>query len=376
MKAKQYAQQIKNTLQQLSSFYDAAFSGQPRMSRRPELLDQWLKSLDGLSRPLKLVSGADRKALSDEISARKKLYRDEAAAIRKLQGMSELAKDMFHRTEWGGLIHDRYARHFAGQSRGTRDVQLLAELSLDTESLLNDLNQLKEGEGWGEIEASVQGELNNYIEVLNERAQLYRAERTAINESVSQGSDEESAGRLASIANSGFSVYRNQFQGHARSSRRQSTLARVVASLSDVLAQMQKLASSGFAGEHHAKNIELVSQNLSLYRDELKAIESAQESLGFDEWFQSLVAEAQSIFDSYRETYAGKSRASCSPEPLVYLCDRLVDVISQLRPLVQDSPDEQEQLIFQQMLDQARLYHREWLAVSQANAPQATEQGH
>jgi len=376
MKAKRYAQQIRNTLQQLSSFYDAAFSGHPRMSRRPELLDQWLKSLDGLGRPLRLVSGGDQKALRDEIASRRTLYRNEAQAIRELQAMSPLAREMFHRTEWGGLIHDRYARHFAGQSRGTRDVQLLAELLLDTESLLTDLNKLKEDEGWAEIKPEVQAELDNYISLLKERAELYRAEREAINTSVTQGEDEEVAGRLATIANQGFAVYRHQFQGHSRSSRRQSTLSRVVASLAEVLEQMNGLTSSGFQGEHHAKNIELVSQNLSLYREEVKAIANAQESLGFDEWYQALVTEAQSIFESYREQYAGKSRASCSPEPLVFLCDRLVDVISQLRPLIQDSPDEQERVVFQQMLDQARVYHREWGAVTQAQASASVEQGH
>ena len=376
MKAKQYAQQIRNTLKQLSSFYDAAFSGQPRMSRRPELLDQWVKSLDGLGRPLRLVSGADRKALSDEIAARKRLYRTEAKAIRDLQAMSSVAREMFHRTEWGGLIHDRYARHFAGQSRGTRDVHLLAELLLDTESLMTDLNKLKGEEGWAEINAEVQAELNSYIDLLKDRADLYRTEREAITQSVSQGEAEETAGRLATIANLGFNVYRNQFQGHSRSSRRQSTLSRVVSSLADVLDQMRALSNGGFKGEHHTKNMELVAQNLSLYQDEVKAIASAQESLGFEEWFQALVTEAQSIFEGYREQYAGKSRAACSPEPLVYLCDRLVDVISQLRPLIQDSPDDQERLIFQQMLDQARLYHREWGAVTQAQGAMSAEEGH
>lgn len=376
MKAKQYAQQIRNTLQQLSSFYDAAFSGQPRMSRRAELLDQWLKSLDGLSRPLKLVSGSEKKALNDEIAARKKLYRDEAQAIRALQAMSPLAREMFHRTEWGGLIHDRYARHFAGQSRGTRDVQLLAELLLDTESLMTDLGKLKEDEGWAEIKPEVQAELSAYIDLLKDRAELYRSEREAINSSATQGEPEERAGRLAAIANQGFAVYRHQFQGHSRSSRRQSTLSRVVASLAEVLEQMRALSSQGFKGEHHSNNIELVTQNLSLYREEVKAIASAQESLGFDEWYQALISEAQSIFEGYREQYAGKARAACSPEPLVYLCDRLVDVISQLRPLIQDSPDEQERVVFQQMLDQARVYHREWGAVTQAQPSANVEQGH
>lgn len=375
MKTKQYAQQIRNTLQQLSSFYDAAFSGQPRISRRAELLDQWIKSLDGLSRPLRLVSGADQKVLRDDIATRKKLYRDEAQAIRALQAMSPLAQEMFHRTEWGGLIHDRYARHFAGQSRGTRDVQLLAELLLDTESLSADLLKLQEEDGWSDIEPQVQAELENYISLLKDRADLYRTEREAINQSILQGEDEEIAGRLANIANQGFAVYRHQFQGHSRSSRRQSTLARVVANLAEVLEQMNALSKKGFKGEHHAKNIELVSQNLTLYRDEVKAITSAQEALSFDEWFQALVAEAQSVFESYREQYAGKSRASCSPEPLIYLCDRLVDVISQLQPLIQDTPDEQERIVFQQMLDQARVYHREWGAVIQAQT-QLTAEGH
>ena len=60
MSAQQYTQQIQNTLTQLQGAYGALFSGHPRMSRRPELLEGWLNTLEGLKRPLKPTKASYR----------------------------------------------------------------------------------------------------------------------------------------------------------------------------------------------------------------------------------------------------------------------------------------------------------------------------
>ena len=126
-----------------------------------------------------------------------------------------------------------------------------------------------------------------------------------------------------------------------------------------------------FKEESHAKNIEVVRQNRDLYAQEQKGIEQSQANVGFDEWFEALITAAKKVNEDYVAQYAGKARAECSPEGLVHLADRLFDLISQLRPLTQDSPDEQERVLMQELFDQTRLYHREWIAV---RAAQPTEQ--
>ena len=378
MSAQQYSQQIQNTLTQLQGAYGALFSGHPRMSRRPELLEGWLKTLEGLKRPLKLVSGAERAALEGEVKARTELYSAELKAIKALHALNEPTREAYLRTEWGGLIHDRYARHFAGQSRSTRDLHLLAEMIIDTQAHIAELEGLKEDERWGEVTEQAREDIGAYLDTLNERLKLYQGERDAITESASQGTHEERAGRLAWMANQLFDVYRAQYQGHPRSSRRLTTLSRVVASLSELLKQMEQLAGE-FKEESHLKNINVVRQNRDLYTKEAEEVERAQAQLGFDEWFASLIEAAKRVHEDYREQYAGKARSECSPEGLVHLSDRLFDLISQLRPLTQDTPDDEERLLMQELFDQTRLYHREWIAVRTAHQPAdaaATEQGH
>ena len=65
-------------------------------------------------------------------------------------------------------------------------------------------------------------------------------------------------------------------------------------------------------------------------------------------------------------TLQNKPRSGCDPLLLSQLCDRLYDAATQLRPFVEYSPEAEERGLLLLMLDQLRLYHREFGLVTDA----------
>ncbi len=369
----QRAAKLRHSAQELHNNYEAGFAGQPRVSRNAALLDEWAARLKGLRGELKGLPKGLHDELSELLTQRTELYTREASAIRALQALGGPSQRAYGVIEWVGLADERYQRHFAGFSRNTRDLNLLSELILDASELHAQAEELMGGAG-GALEGPAAEDLGAQLKRLQDNIKLYESERAAISEARAQGKPEERAGLLAFLANESFGVYRHQFQGHPRSSRRLSTLSRVVSTLTYILEQMRLLERAGFTEESHVRNIGVVAQSLEAYTKELDEVQRAQDALGFDEWVSQLAAAAQRVHDDYRAQFAAKPRAGCDPEALRQLCDRLFDVAHQLRPLVHDSPEPQERGLLQMTLDSLRLYHREWRLVRDAVAQQQAAQ--
>jgi|GEM_PF-510319 len=365
----QRAAKVRNAAQELHNHYEAGFAGQPRFSRNAALLDDWATRLKGLRRDLNGLPQGLHDELSKLLADRADLYTREAGAIRALQALGGPSQRAYAVIEWVGLADERYQRHFAGFSRNTRDINLLSELILDASALHAEAEELLSGVH-GALEGTAPEDLGAQLKRLQDNIALYETERAAISETRAQGKPEERAGLLAFLANESFGVYRHQFQGHPRASRRLSTLSRVVANLTYLIEQMRQLERAGLKEESHVRNIEVVAQSLNAYTQELGEVSRAQDALGFDGWVQQLGAAAQRVHDDYKAHFAAKPRAACDPELLRQLCDRLFDVSYQLRPLVHDSPDMQERALLQMTLDSLRLYHREWVLVRDAVAAQ------
>jgi|LauGreDrversion4_2_1035121.scaffolds.fasta_scaffold287856_1 hypothetical protein len=361
----QRAAQLRHTAQELHNQYEAGFAGQPRVSRNPGLLDEWATRLKGLRGSLQGLPKGLHDELSALLSERVDLYTRESEAIRVLQSLGAPSQRAYGVIEWVGLIDERYQRHFAGFSRNTRDLNMLSELILDSSELHAQTEALLSGVG-GALEGPASEDLAAQRKRLEENIALYESERAAISAARLEGKPEERAGLLAFLANEAFGVYRHQFQGHPRASRRLSTLSRVVSTLTYILEQMRLLERAGFTEASHVGNIGVVAQSLETYQREVAEVSRAQDALGFDDWVKQLAEAAQRVHDDYKAHFAGKARAGCDPELLRHLCDRLFDVAYQLRPLVHDSPDLKERALLQMTLDSLRLYQREWRAVRDA----------
>ena len=114
------------------------------------------------------------------------------------------------------------------------------------------------------------------------------------------------------------------------------------------------------------KNLEIVEQNLAGYQEEERQIDNAQNQLDYNGWVKGLSEAAQKVYEEYSANFANKPRSSCDPQLLCDLCDKLYDLAVQLRPFVEYSPEMEERGALLLMLDQLRLYHREFGLVTEA----------
>ena len=133
MKPAQRAAKIRHTVQQLHNGYQVGFAGQPRLTRAAGQLDAWVVQLRSLTTKVKALPPQFRKELDEQIKSRISLYKKEAMAIREAQEINVVSQVAYGHVEWANLHSDRYQRHFAGQSRNTRDGSLLSELIVEAQ---------------------------------------------------------------------------------------------------------------------------------------------------------------------------------------------------------------------------------------------------
>ncbi len=335
--------------------YTAHFAGQARITRDSALLERLLEALEAVA-----VDVAAADPLQDVITARRELYTNEIGAIREAQaeGPDALAAHML--STWADLVQSRYRRHFAGQSRPTRDLGLLAELVSDLERLhveVGDLWERYQGEALAEVRGRV-----------HESLALYREEQGAIATARGEGTLGEQASVLASLANAQFENYRGHFAGKSRLSRRPARLERMVANLEHIAERMDALQKQGLHDDDNDRNIGIVQERLGLYREELEAVRGARQGTSMERLVESLGEAANEVFDEYRESFAGKDRAGRDLAHLERLFEALHDAARQMDDLdrVREDPTNQANLAL--VLDRLRLYDREDTLIREAKS--------
>lgn len=374
MKPAQRAAKIRQSFQTMHEGYQVGFAGQPRLTRAAGQLDAWVSQIKGFGPRIKTLPAQLRQELTELAKSRVELYQREAKAIREAQKMSPASHIAYRHIEWANLHSDRYQRHFAGQSRNTRDGSLLTNLSVEAQVWLEQASEhLKVHRD--ELNSDALNDLEQRIERFKESEAMYQSELKAITDAQSAGSPQEQADLCAHLANQCFKMYRAHFAGQSRASRSFATLEQLNTQLDLIRGHLEGLLSTSRAEfddvERAEKNLEIIKQNLSSYQAEEAEVEKAQASLNYDGWVDGLTKAAQVIYDEYREHFAGRPRSACDPELLCHLCDRLYDVASQLRPFVEHSTDDAERGALLMMLDQLRLYHREFNFVREARAENA-----
>ena len=373
MKPDQRAAKIRYTLEQFQQSYQSQFAGQPRLSRDPRILETWVARAEELIPQIKTLPRTTQNALLTTLNERISLYRKEAKAIRSSQELNEVSQTAYRYIEWSKLGTDRYERHFAGQSRNTRDSALLSELIVDAKLwVAKSQKHLSDHED--EFEESAQQDLQAEIDRLKERVVLYEGELKAVASAQSDGDSTQQSDLLAYLANQNFTLYRAHFGGLPRNSRRLETLERVTSNLDAIRNHMKRLQREGLDTERHLQNLKVVEHNLNSYRSEEEQIQSTQNSMSYDQWIEALSEGTQKVHAVYQEEFAGKNRSTCDPVLLNVLCDQLYDLAYQMRPFLQSSPHAEERALLQNTLDQFRVYHREYLLVSEAVKERAPDE--
>ncbi|MBP46471.1 MAG: hypothetical protein CMH53_00865 [Myxococcales bacterium] len=114
-------------------WYRLHFAGQPRVSRRPELLERMISGLETvLERMRALKDNGFHVQYNDDnlqvVTERLGMWRQEIIAIRDVRSQTPLLSMVEALSEAVDVVLELYNERFAGQNRATRDVELLCAL--------------------------------------------------------------------------------------------------------------------------------------------------------------------------------------------------------------------------------------------------------
>ena len=344
----------------MNAQYDALFSGQPRHSRDPALLDELIKEASALVEAAsRLETGAAQSVISDVRESRT-LYEREVTVIREIQdGSTEVFLAHEYRA-WARMVYERYNQNFAGHSRNDRDLALLEDMLKELERLDAELNKLQQREDDPFI-------VEARDEIASNRT-LYQNEHTAISSLRSSESFEERGDHLATAANVQFAQYGRFFAKKQRRSRSISRLSGMLGQLDGIKSAMLSLKDAGFESDSNARNIGIVEERAVFYRQEHEAIQAARREGSFDDLVTSLGKAANDVFDNYKQNFAGQSRGTRDLELMSTLCEELYDLARQMDQLDRVRDHDQNQHNLAVVLDRIRTYNREYREIKKAKA--------
>lgn len=353
------SERLAAEFQAITKEYDANFAGQSRYTRDVALIDRLAGRVVALRTEIEQIPEPARdarlKALHDDAVRTADIYAQEKRAIGEAKAAGPNFEPFSELASWANLVFARYFRHFAGQSRQTRDALLLEELREELERVLVGMKKL----AGTPTEATFERDINLVTETLK----TYRTEGEAVTAAQTAGNQQELAQRLGTIANSQFALYRTHFSGHSRLSRRPGLLVRMIDSLEIVHDRMMRL---GLNEQFHKQNIEVVEQQLQLFRSELEEIRSARKATPLADLMGVLGGEANTLFAEYREGFAGKDRRRVSREKLGIICDKLYELGKQMDELSRVETNESNEKNLDVVTSQLSQFETEFAEVSTA----------
>ncbi len=339
--------------------YRRDFAGKSRITRDVAVLDGLISELEVIHGQADGLDGA-KESLMPTVAGWLTLYRTERESIAKAQegGESEVVA---HRiSDWDWLNYRRYARHFAGQARPTRDLGLLTEMMVEQRRIRDELARVaaKQAPDW---RSTLRAQVERNLE-------LYTSESDTIAAARRELPPERRAQVLATAANAQFSLWRDNFASRARRTRRLALLQRMIGQLEQILGDMVEVRDAGIRTEAHLGNIDKVADRLALYRKELGLIEQAIGAAGGDTIAAALGTEANEQFSAYRSAFAGKSRRDVSLSALGGICDRLQEVTRNMDTLDRTWGHSLNAKNLQVVLENLKRYEREWIEIKKVQS--------
>ena len=221
-------------------------------------------------------------------------------------------------------VHAQYHLHFAGQSRLTRNAEMMRMMI----------------EQAGAIETEAKGlnlkadpSLQALLELCEERLSLYRSELTQIQRAQTEaGPHGIEAAWHGTRANFVISRYRRDFAGENRGTRDLGLLAEMIADLDAIQAEMIEL-STVYGGGSLADDLGVVGEYLEMFRAEQQEIASARDAGSLDDQASNLAGFANSQFELYRLHFAGQARVSRRPELLERMVNNLTSTLERMKGL-------------------------------------------
>jgi hypothetical protein len=356
---------LEKELADLDARYEEAYAGKDRSSVETgplqELLARTKAGKEKISALGALTAGDNAAALTAGFDERLALFQRELEMIRAAKDMGTGFERFSIEGSAANFVFDRYTRHFAGQSRDTRDIGLLKELTEELRQIKKRMIAL----GGKKLPEPMAKD----IELVQQNIDRYVIEEKEIPRAQADGTPEERADRLARLANSQFAVYQAFFAGQARVSRRPALLVRVIENLKSYRAKMFDLKSRGLDSESNTNNIGIVDGRVAAYEKELVEIRKVRSDLKLVDIMGTLGNSANELFEEYRRDFAGKDRKTVSLEQMSLLIDRLDELRRQMEDLGRVEKNEtnrQNQVVVREY--QAN-WTREYQAIRQAQNP-------
>jgi hypothetical protein len=356
---------LKQQIDDLSSEYAARFAGHSRVTR--ELSDieslvtrakQIVGKLDALPKSAK---DAEVDALADLAKSNLELYQTERTAIAEAKQGGPAMVEFAALGTQANFVFARYRRHFAGKSRNTRDLGLLAEMVDDLQKIQTRMKTLISGKS--------DQRMQDDLELVGTNIKLYVAERGEIVESRNAGTPEEQADVLAEVANLQFQVYQDHFASKSRLTRRPELLQRMIDNLKVVKERMQALKKGGVNSESNSKNIDIVQANIDMYVGELAEIRKARSGVKLADLMGNLGSAANDVMTEYRENFAGKDRATRDLDLLSRLADQLGEILRQMSALQRAEKNEMNAKNMAIVNDNLVMLESEYEEIRKAKSP-------
>jgi hypothetical protein len=357
--------ELKNQVDEINSTYEARFAGHSRVTRDIAEMEDLIKRTREVVTQLEalpaVARGVEAETLLSTARDNLKLYQSEREAIAAAKSAGPDLEDFARLGTQANWVFARYRRHFAGKSRNTRDLGLLAEMIDDLTKLQQRMQPLINKH------KGVEG-LANDLELVSNNLKMYVTERGEIADARGTGTPEEQADVLAEVANGQFKVYQDHFADKSRLTRRPQLLQRMIDNLKTAKDRMEGLRKSGLRSDVNAKNIDIIDQNLKLYTTELVEIKKARAGVKLYDLMMNLGGAANEVMNEYRENYAGKARKGRDTDRLSKLCDQLGEIARQMSDLGRAEVHQENLRNLQIVSDNLVMLENEFDEIVKANA--------
>lgn len=320
---------ITKQLGELQEAYQRDYAGKDRHLCDPAGLDSLIASIKKITAELDsigaLTAGEGAAELRAQLEAQVKSFEREKALILSAKEMGEGFEKFAVEGAAANFVFDRYNRHFAGQSRDTRDLGLIKELTEELRGVKKRMTAV----GGKKLPA----QMANDIELVQQNIERYGAEEREIPKAQASGDPEQQADRLAFLANHQFALYQAFFAGQSRLTRRPALLVRLIDNLKRYRTAMFNLKNGGHATASNDGNIGVVDGRIKAYETELGEIRKVRSGVKLADIMSNLGGAANDIFQKYRDNYAGKDRTTVDLAQLGTMIDQLDEIRRQMEEL-------------------------------------------
>ncbi len=349
-------------LETIEREYAENFAGQSRLTRDLSVMDGLLARansvLERIDRVPPAAQGPELSRLRETASECIRMYSQERRAIQQAQELGPTFYEFGEEAANANFIFARYARHFAGKDRATRDLALLGELVDDLKQVEKRMSAL--------IDETQSEDFERDRKLVRDTIAHYQSEIGMITDAQASGTPEQRASTLATLANAQFSLYQAHFAGEPRISRRPALMMRIVSSLKKIHERMVAAKDSGVELPFNDKNIGIVEERLKVYEAELGEIRKVRQATPITDIMGELGNAANKLFDDYRTAFANKPRTQVDLEKLAAICDKLGEVRRQMADMSRAEDSKMNADNLEIVSSQLQMFEGEYEAVLQA----------